>query len=145
MAGSKSDDKAATALATALEVCSMGAKFVRGRSGIVGASWRPAKGGWVVHNTAWALWGGLPFNILSRAVENFLENPEPEDFDRYGPIPDAASRSYWAGKGEENLATTFTLEDGTAFSTQPQPRERLPQVGSSMFVGDKQLKVVELS
>lgn len=100
MAGCSADDRAAAALAEALDVCSGGKRFVKNRS-IVGASFRPSKGGWVVHNVAWAGWGGLPHFVLRTACA-VLTGTVPEDIfeERYGVIADSALRSYYAGRGE---------------------------------------------
>jgi hypothetical protein len=131
MAGCGPDDTAATALAEALDICSGGKRFVRNRS-TIGASFRPSKGGWVVHNTAWAGWGGMPHFILRTACA-VLTGAIPEDVfeERYGVIADAAGRSYAAGRGEFDAVTGVTLDNGDVvqFGGPPRPISQLPQVG----------------
>lgn len=143
MVGCDDGDKAATALAMALDILSGGKdRYKNPFSGVVGASFRPSKGGWVVHNTAWALWGGLPTGLISKAME-ILDGVRPEDpfEERYGPIGEAAAQSHWASKGKE-IVKGVVLEDGTTLTFNPRPTEEGMQVGESVVIEGEAKKIV---
>ena len=60
ISGCSSENTMAVALGSVLDALSQGRRFVgNSRSGVTGIAWKANKGGWVVHNTAWALWGGV--------------------------------------------------------------------------------------
>lgn len=134
IAGCSEDEKAARALGRVLEVFSKGRRFVENNlSGCRGIAWKPKKGGWVVHNTAWALWGGVPRNIWNAAVETLrLEDPTVVDAEE--AIRDVVARSHWAGKGETELVRGVVLEDGTSYKFNPHPRDKEGEVRIGDFV-----------
>lgn len=143
IAGCDGNDKAAQALGRVLEIFSKGRRFVEnGLSGCKGIAWKPAKGGWVVHNTAWALWGGMPRNIWNAAVETLrLEDPT---VDAEEAIRDVVARSHFAGKGQTDLVRGVVLEDGTAFQFNPHPRDEEGgmKIGESVLIDGRSVKIV---
>ena len=143
IAGCDVNDKAAQALGRVLEIFSKGRRFVEnGLSGCRGIVWKPAKGGWVVHNTAWALWGGMPRNIWKAAVETLrLEDPT---VDTEEAIRDVVVRSHFAGKGQTDLVRGVVLEDGTAFQFSPRPRDEEGgmKIGESVLTDGRSIKIV---
>jgi hypothetical protein len=97
VAGVAPGDPAAEALARALDECSRGTNSVSGKSGVVGASWFPEKGGWVVHSTAWALHWQMPKSVLHRAA-TILAGSDPVKYRHLRAVMKAAVASYFFDK-----------------------------------------------